>query len=201
MVKMVVTGGIACGKSLVGALLAREGVAVLDADDVARELMQPGRPAFDATVRAFGPGILDGTGTIDRGRLAERVFSHPEDLAKLNAAVHPEVWRECRAWLAGQGQRGRAAALIVPLLFETGAEEGWDAVVCVAASEATQMRRLRERGLPEEAARKRMAAQMPVARKAEKADFVIVNDGTKEALEEQTLRVLRRIGARKRDKQ
>jgi dephospho-CoA kinase len=192
MVKIAVTGGIACGKSLVGAVLAEEGVAVLDADEIARELMQPGSRVFERVVRAFGGGILDGGGRIDRGRLAGRVFSDREALAALNAIVHPEARRRWQRRLSAL--RGTAAAaVLVPLLYEAGMAGGWDAVVCVAASERTQIRRLAARGLSEQEARRRIGAQMPVAAKMERADFVVMNDGTRDALRDQTLRILRRV--------
>jgi dephospho-CoA kinase len=193
MFKIAVTGGIACGKSLVGRFLADAGVAVRDADEMAHELMAPGQAVARQVVEVFGPDILDGDGRIDRRRLGNRVFSAPEDLKRLNAIVHPAVKRVWQEWLAGQPDTREAAAVIVPLLYEAGEGEGWDAVVCVVASEAVQMERLAGRGLSEGESRKRLAAQMPVSRKAVQADYVIVNNGTETVLNEQTRRVLRCI--------
>lgn len=191
MERIAVTGGIACGKSVVGSFLAEEGVPVCDCDDVARRLMEPGGACFGAVVEAFGRAVMSSDGRIDRLRLAGIVFTDPVRLARLNAIVHPAVFDACRRWL--DGVRGAAAAVIVPLLFEAGAEQGWDAVVCVSASPAVQRQRLQARGLAPADAQRRMAAQMPVREKMARADYVIMNDGTLEMLRAQTRRVLRSI--------
>ena len=190
MLRVAVTGGIACGKSLVGEFLSSEGIPVCEADELARDQMRPGRPVYHRVVQAFGAGILAGDGTIDRPRLARRVFSRPGERARLNALVHPAVFRELRKWLAGRGGNCRAAAVIVPLLYEVGEGGGWDAVVCVTASDPVRIRRMRDRGWSEPEARQRMRAQMDVERKAERADYVMVNNGTEELLREQLRRVL-----------
>jgi dephospho-CoA kinase len=196
MVRIAVTGGIACGKSLVGSMLAEDGVAVCEADEIARRLMRPGAPVFDAVVQAFGRGILAADGTIDREILGRRVFSDAAERTRLNALVHPGTRQECERWLedlARGPRRPRAAAVIVPLLYEAGMEKGWDAVVCVAGPEGVQMLRLAARNLSDEEARLRLAAQMPPSRKMELADYVIFNNGTLDMLRQQTRRVLQSI--------
>lgn len=206
MVRIAVTGGIACGKSLVGSFLADAGIAVCEADALAHALMEPGMPAFGEIVRTFGRNILGADGSIDRHLLANRVFSDLRELAGLNAIVHPEVKKSWEKWLAerkteseenrtseSRTPKYRAAAVIIPLLYETDGAEDWDTVVCVSASEEMQMRRLGDRGILEPEARKRIAAQMAVCDKASLADYVIVNEGTKELLREQTMKIRQSI--------
>jgi len=197
MVNVAVTGGIACGKTLVGSYLAEAGAAVLETDVVARELMRPGTNVFQSVVDAFGGSILAQDGTIDRACLGKKVFADRDTLATLNSLVHPAVRIEWERWLGDPATAARApagvAAVIVPLLFESAMADGWDAVVCVASSEAQQLARLEERGFDRESALARMRAQMPTAMKVDLSDYVIVNDGTRDMLKEQTIRVLARI--------
>lgn len=193
MARVAVTGGVACGKSVVGARLASaHGMRVLDTDDLAHELMEPGQPAYGDVVREFGAAILEQGGRVDRRLLGQQVFADPVRLAALNRIVHPRVLEGMGAWLEGQPADAVAVA-IVPLLYEIGAGAGWDAVICVAASQATQMARLRERGLSGEEAGRRIAAQMPVAAKMECADYVVYNEGTVELLEQQVDRIVQHI--------
>jgi dephospho-CoA kinase len=182
---------------LVGSYLAEAGAAVLEADAVARDLMRPGRQVFQSVVDAFGNSILAQDGTIDRACLGRIVFADHDALAMLNGLVHPAVRNEWERWLNDPDTLARApagvAAVIVPLLFESGMSDGWDAVVCLASSEARQMERLSERGLDEQSALDRIRAQMPTDMKVDLSDYVIVNDGTEDMLKEQTIRVLARI--------
>ena len=193
MLRIALTGGIACGKSLVGATLEKQGVAVCDADLLAHELMLPGQAAYREIVGEFGQGILDPDGQINRVKLGGRVFADPLQLARLNAITHPRVAAAWTAWLAGLPAQTPVAVVLIPLLYEAGLESGWDAVVCVSASQDAQETRLLARGLTRDQARRRMASQMPVAEKARRADFVIVNDGTVAKLERQTEEVLARL--------
>lgn len=165
-------------------------MAVHDADDIAHELMRPGTAAFGEIVRAFGADVLALDGALDRQKLGSRVFADPEKRARLNALVHPGVQETLRERLGRCAKDNRAACAIVPLLYECGMADGWDAVICVACREDVQVDRLKQRGLSEQEARLRMAAQMPLRDKIRRADYVIVNNGTKEMLREQTLRVL-----------
>lgn len=189
MVRIAVTGGIACGKSLVGSVLTDRGVPVLDTDHVACELMQPGEEVYRRVVEAFGRDILN-KGSIDRGKLGGLVFADARKRHLLNELVHPEVRRRWRAWLGGQDGKGAAAAVIIPLLYEIGEQAGWDAVVCVACARKTQMDRLRQRGLSEVEGCRRIDAQMPLAEKVVRADYVIVNQGGKWLAKAQVGRVL-----------
>jgi dephospho-CoA kinase len=191
MLTLAVTGGIACGKSTVGSFLADEGVPVCDADDLAHAAMAPGAPVYARIVEVFGRGVLRPGGEIDRAILGARVFADPAERDRLNALVHPPVRQAWAAWLDRQRAReAAAAAVIVPLLYEIGAADGWDAVICVTARRRVQLRRLMERGLGPLEARRRLRAQMPVERKARLADYTIVNNGTRELLKLQTRKVL-----------
>jgi dephospho-CoA kinase len=170
------------------------GVQVCDADELARAAMRVGGPVFASVVETFGPGILTQEGTLDRHRLGDRVFSCRSERLKLNALVHPEVKRLWLEWLCGCEARGDGvAALQVPLLYEIEADRGWDAVVVVYAPESVQVRRLVAKGFDAVAAGQRVGAQMPVGEKMRRADYVVVNQGTRESASEQTQRILKRI--------
>lgn len=193
-----VTGGIACGKSETGRILSAEGFKVLDTDFLAHELMDKGRPVYDKIVGAFGPAILAEDGTIDRVRLGQKVFGDSQARAVLNRLVHPAVIGAAKEWIGACRAAEEDAAVLVPLLFEAGWTDGWDAVVCVTAPDEQIFKRLENRGLANEAALQRMAAQMPLAQKAARADFVIENGGTLEALRSQVLDLVEKIRCDKR---
>ena len=194
MVRIGVTGGIACGKSLVGTYLEEHGVAVCDADDIAHEVILNGHPAYDPVVELFGTEILDSTGEIDRQLLGEIVFADPAKLERLSAEIHPLVRIEWTEWLQTQVDKGQTgAAVIIPLLYEVGLSEGWDAVICVASQPVVQVERLIERGLAEEDARRRLGVQMSTDEKMRRADYVIVNNSTKASVREQVMRTMKNI--------
>jgi dephospho-CoA kinase len=168
--------------------MSARGVAVCEADELAHEAMAKGTAVYESVVKHFGEEVVAASGAIDRNALAERVFGSDEDRAVLNALVHPAVEDAWNTWV--QDRREAMAVIVVPLLFEAGYNDGWDAVISVCASRATRMARLRERGLTDEQAGARIDAQWPEARKAARADFVLWNDGTPEILESQVERVL-----------
>ncbi|OQA24858.1 MAG: Dephospho-CoA kinase [Verrucomicrobia bacterium ADurb.Bin345] len=180
------TGGIACGKSEVARELAGLGAEVADADDLAHEVIRPGSPGYGRVVARFGREILNEQGEVDRRRLGEIVFADAGERMALEAIIHPEVVRRLRDWVGRVTGRGGHAVAVVPLLYEVGLVNMWDAVVCVIAPEDVVLRRLRARGLGDEAARARIGAQMPVAEKAKKATFVIENGGSLRELKERT---------------
>ncbi|MFF8018193.1 dephospho-CoA kinase [Streptomyces sp. NPDC007929] len=183
MLKVGLTGGIGAGKSEVSRLLVACGAVLIDADRIAREVVAPGTPGLAAVVEAFGEEILAADGSLDRPRLGAIVFSDAEKLATLNAIVHPLVGARSR-------EREEAAAEDavvlhdVPLLTENGLAPLYDLVIVVDAAPETQLDRLvRLRGMTEEDARARMAAQATREQRREIADIVIDNDVPLEELE------------------
>lgn len=180
------TGGIACGKSEVGRFLEGGGARVRDADDLAHELIRRGGSLHDKVVARFGRGIVGRDGEIDRQSLGRRVFRDAAERKELEAILHPDVIRILRGWVAGETRRGNNAVAIVPLLFEAEMTDFWDAVICVASKEKVVIERLKQRGLSEDEARARIAAQMPVEEKMRRADYVIQNNETLKSLERQT---------------
>lgn len=193
-----ITGGIACGKTEAGRILSAEGFKVLDTDFLAHELIQKGRPVYDKVVAGFGTSILSGDGEIDRQKLGKAIFDTPPLREALNRLVHPAVIEAACEWINGCREAQEDAAVLVPLLFETGWTEGWDAVICIIAPEEQVFRRLEERGLPKEDALKRIAAQMPLPEKAAQADFVIQNSGTPDALRNRMMDLVEEIRCEKR---
>ncbi|MFF8292197.1 dephospho-CoA kinase [Streptomyces sp. NPDC016309] len=189
MLKVGLTGGIGAGKSEVSRLLSSYGAVVVDADRIAREVVEPGTPGLAAVVEAFGPDILTDGGTLDRPRLGSIVFSDAERLATLNRIVHPLVGARSAELEAAAGPDA-VVVHDVPLLTENGLAPLYDLVVVVDASPATQLDRLvRQRGMTEAEARARMAAQATREQRRAVADLVIDNDGPLEALEPQVREV------------
>jgi len=193
MTRIAITGGIACGKSLVASLMTARGIPVCEADDIGHELLRRGTDVHARVAAFFGPAILDPRGEIDRDRLGAIVFEDPEELERLNALTHPEILSRLHQWLAAQTRRTAAAAGVIPLLYEVGDDAAWNVTVCVAAPVHEQQRRLRQRGLSAREAQARIAAQMPLPDKMERSDCVIYNCGGVDLLEEQTDKVVRKI--------
>ncbi|MGW8327403.1 dephospho-CoA kinase [Streptomyces sp. NPDC055897] len=189
MLKVGLTGGIGAGKSEVSRLLVSYGAVLIDADRIAREVVEPGTPGLAAVVEAFGPGILSMDGTLDRPGLGAIVFSDPEKLATLNRIVHPLVGARSAELEAAAGPDS-VVIHDVPLLAENGLAALYDLVVVVDAAPETQLDRLvRLRGMTPEEARARMAAQADRAQRLAVADVVVDNDGPLEALEPQVRKV------------
>ncbi|MEU6485226.1 dephospho-CoA kinase [Streptomyces sp. NPDC046887] len=185
MLKVGLTGGIGAGKSEVSRLLVSYGAVLVDADLIAREVVQPGTPGLAAVVAEFGPGVLTEEGALDRPRLGAIVFADADRLAALNAIVHPLV-RDRTAELEAAAGPGAVVVNDVPLLAENGLVPLYDLVIVVDARPETQLDRLvRLRGMTEEDARARMAAQADREQRLAVADIVIDNDGPREALEPQ----------------
>ncbi len=196
MIRIALTGGIACGKSLAASYLEHLGYTVCDADLLAHALYAPGGPAYTEVLTLAGEDAVDADGVIDRKLLGQRVFGDPERLARLNRLLHPLVARELEKWLEGEALAGRIRAVcVVPLLFEAGMEKGWHAVICVGCNPATQVGRLAGRGLSKEAIAARIAAQWPIREKMERADYPIWNDGSCADLKRAIADVVDRIEA------
>ncbi|WP_328970916.1 dephospho-CoA kinase [Streptomyces sp. NBC_00239] len=189
MLKVGLTGGIGAGKSEVSGLLARYGAVIVDADRIAREVVEPGTPGLAAVVEAFGESVLTPEGTLDRPGLGAIVFADQEKLRTLNAIVHPLV-RDRSAELEAAAGPGAIVVNDVPLLAENGLAPLYDLVVVVDAAPETQLARLTgRRGMAESEARARMAAQATREQRLAVADLVIDNDGPLAALEPQVRKV------------
>ncbi|WP_330236654.1 dephospho-CoA kinase [Streptomyces sp. NBC_00566] len=189
MLKVGLTGGIGAGKSEVSRLLVEHGAVLIDADRIAREVVAPGTPGLVAVVEAFGPEILTGDGSLDRPRLGSVVFADPEKLALLNSIVHPLVGARSRE-LESAASAGSVVLHDVPLLTENGLAPLYDLVVVVDASPETQLDRLvRLRGMTEDDARARMAAQASREQRRGIADIVIDNDVPLDALRKRVTEV------------
>ena len=182
MLRIGLTGGIGSGKSTVAGLLAARGARVIDADRIAREVVEPGTPGLDAVVGAFGAGVLTAEGALDRPALAAVVFADPEARRRLDGIVHPLV-RSRAAELVAAAPPEAVVVQDVPLLVETGQAGSYDLVLVVQADPATRVRRLVGRGLSEDDARARIAAQATDEQRRAVADVVLDNSGTVEELE------------------
>lgn len=175
------TGGIASGKSLVSEELARRGAALVDADQVSRELTRPGSPVLAKLVEAFGPDILQSDGLLDRKGLAGRVFGDPRALDRLNQITHPAIWKEIHHQLGELSQTHPVVVLVAPLLLEHGGERYVDQVWVVHVRPEVQLERLMRRdGLSAEQAEARRSAQISASERLQRADVVIDNSGSPE---------------------
>jgi dephospho-CoA kinase len=185
------TGGIGMGKTTTAQLLQKRGAAVVDADELARQLVLPGEPALAEIQAAFGKEIVGANGQLRRGELARVVFADESARRRLEDILHPRI-REC--WLAKveawRHQDRAFVVVVVPLLFETRAESQFNKVVCVACSASTQRERLLARGWTLEQIQQRIAAQWPIEQKMAKADYVVWTEGGLDVLAAQLDRLL-----------
>ena len=175
MLRLGLTGGIASGKSTVSAMLRELGFPVLDADSMAHGLIEPGCRAYDEIVREFGAAVLGADRKVDRGALAKIVFVDPAKLQKLNAIVHPRVEEKIISRLPELEREGSHSAAFVEaaLIIEAGLDKKLDGVVVAWCKPEQQLERLVARGMSEEEARRRMAAQLPVEEKVRQATETI----------------------------
>jgi dephospho-CoA kinase len=193
------TGGIASGKSTVKALFEELGVPVVDADQIAREVVAPGTAGLREIVAAFGEEMLAADGTLDRKKLASVVFEDVEARARLNAITHPRIAARSAERMAEVAAKTGAPYVLyeAALLVENGIHRMLPALVLVALDEETQLARLVARdGLTAEEARARLAAQLPLAKKLEVADYVIDNGGTVDETRARVHEVHRALTAR-----
>lgn len=190
------TGGVASGKSTVSTVLREEGAYLIDADQIARDLVQPHTPAWRELVKAFGENILQKDGSVHRKKLAAIVFSSPEKRSLLNQLLHPRIKEETERRLRAIGQSDPEAIVVIDaaLLIETGAYREVDRLIVVHATEAQQIERLRERGGVEPAEALRIvSAQMPLEEKLKVADRVIRTEGSLEETRRKAREVFREL--------
>ena len=187
------TGNIGSGKSTVAAMLREEGIPVIDADRISREVTAPGGRAYDAVVHAFGGGIKRHDGSIDRKRLGEIVFADPASRARLEAITHPAILESMKEGLADLARKGNRAAVVeATLIHESGRKGLFEAVISVTCDRETAISRLAARdGMSRGQAEARLSAQMDADRKAGASDFVIDNSASPEETGRQVNRIAR----------
>ncbi|MBC8326637.1 MAG: dephospho-CoA kinase [Verrucomicrobia subdivision 3 bacterium] len=185
------TGGMGMGKSTAAKLLKKQGVPVVDSDDLAREVVAVGESALAEIADTFGADFINAQGQMDRAKMAAHIFGNDTERKKLEAIIHPRV-RE--RWLARmetwRAENVPLGVVVIPLLFEVGAESEFDSVVCVACTGKTQHERLRARGWDDAQINARIAAQMEVAQKTERSSQVMWNEGEVSLLHEQLQSIL-----------
>jgi dephospho-CoA kinase len=187
------TGGIGSGKSMVASMFTELGADVIDADRLAREVVEPGQPALEEIATAFGKNILLPDGRLDRGKLARIIFADPVARGTLNAITHPRIRERMDAEITARRSPPGVLVVDIPLLYENDRSRAVETVIVVWVDPKTQLRRLQERdGLSVEEARQRIAAQMPLDEKRARADVVIDNSGSREKTRRQVEAVYRR---------
>jgi dephospho-CoA kinase len=192
MRRVALTGGIATGKSHVRAEFERLGVPTIDADVLARDVVAVGTPGLQAVIARFGRGVLDATGALDRRALASIVFADIDARRDLEQIIHPAVRSAIDTWFASLSDAPPGFAVAdIPLLYETGRERDFAAVVVTACDPDTQIKRVMARdGSTEAEARARLAAQLPIEEKTRRADYTIFTDGSFEQTDERVREVL-----------
>jgi dephospho-CoA kinase len=187
------TGGVGMGKSTAAQFFRRHGAQVVDTDELARQLVEPGQPALAEIRSVFGSNLVSGDGRLRREALAEIVFADPAARRQLEEILHPRIRERWLSQLAiWRGENRPLAVVVIPLLFETRSESHFDKTACLACSPAEQRRRLLERGWTPEQIQQRLAAQWPIEQKMTRADFVVWTDGPPEAHAGQVDRILAR---------
>jgi len=188
------TGGVGMGKSTVAGFLHARGAQVVDADELARQLVRPGQPALAEIQADFGRAVIAPDGHLRRDELSRIVFTDAAAREQLEAILHPRI---CERWLARietwRGENRALAVVVVPLLFETKAESHFNNIICAACSATTQHQRLVSRGWTPEQIQQRLAAQWPVAQKIARAGFVVWTEGAMEIHAQQIERVLQKL--------
>jgi dephospho-CoA kinase len=188
------TGGVGMGKSTAAEILRALGAQVVDTDEIARQLVEPGQPALAEIKKEFGDGIISSGGGLKRGELAKIIFADAGLRKKLEEILHPKIRERWLAQIESWRKENRALAVVViPLLFETQAESQFDKIICVACSASNQQKRLAERGWTPEQIRQRIAAQMPVDQKIARSDFVVWTDGDLDSHTQQIEQILSRL--------
>ena len=201
MLRVALTGGIATGKSYVGERLRARGIPVIDSDALAHGVMAAGTEATAAIAARFGPDVLAADGSVNRATLGPIVFADSTARHDLEAIVHPAVYRTISAATRAFEASGDTPIVVVdiPLLFETGHASKFDRIIVTACEPGIQIERLIKRGLSEEAARQRLAAQLPTEAKASRADFIIRTDGTFDETDRCVTEVVKKLETEWRD--
>jgi dephospho-CoA kinase len=188
------TGGVGMGKSTAAGFFLQHGARVVDTDEIARQMVQPGQPALAEIQNAFGKGVIAADGSLNRAGLAHVVFNDAAALKILEAILHPRIRKCWQSQVSEWRTENRPLAVVViPLLFETLAEAQFDQIICVACSPAAQRDRLAARGWPPEQVRQRIAVQMPVEHKLARSHFVIWSEGLPEIHHRQIVRILQNL--------
>ena len=191
------TGGIATGKSYVRTKFQELGVPTIDADTLAREAVAPGTDGLAAVLTRFGMGVLDANGSLDRRKVAQIVFADANARRDLEAIIHPFVRSQADSWFRGLDSAQHAFAIAdIPLLYETGTDNQYDAVIVTACAPEEQVRRIVARDQVTEAeARQRISAQLPIEEKIRRGDYVIRTDGTHQETDRQVRGVFEQLSA------
>ena len=190
MLLIGLTGGIGMGKSTVAEYLSRAGELVVDTDILARELVAPGRPALAEISRSFGNKILAADGSLNRSALAKIVFQDESHRKTLEAILHPRIRAAWKDWAGRCFEQGaRRVVVVIPLLFETGADKELNLTLCVACSSETQTRRLHTRGWNNQEIERRISAQLPIREKIERSNRVVWNEAGLDVCEKQVARI------------
>lgn len=185
------TGGIGMGKSTAAQILHERGIAVIDTDELARQVVQPGQPALAEILQVFGADLQDASGQLRREALAAIVFRDSAARTQLEAITHPRITRLWQQQLQTWCEQGHSTAVVViPLLFETKVEAEFAAVICLACTPVTQHRRLLSRGWSGAQVEQRLAAQLPVAEKMARAQYVVWTEGEVAATAQQLARII-----------
>ncbi len=190
------TGGVASGKTTVSRVLKEEGAYIIDADQMARELVRPHTPAWRKLVRAFGKDILREDGSLHRKKLADKVFTNLRQRKLLNQILHPRIRKEMERRAKEIGQKDPEAVVVIdaPLLVELGDHRKMDKLIVVISTQTQQIERLKERdGISSEEALRIFSSQMPVEDKVKLADFVIRNEGSLQETKKKTREVYKEL--------
>ncbi len=190
------TGGAASGKTAVSRVLREEGAYIIDADQIARELVQPRKPAWHEIIRAFGKKILQEDGSIQRKKLADKIFTDPDQRKVLNQILHPRIEEEIDRRTRKIGQKDPEAIVVIdaPLLVELGMQRKVDQLIVVTSTRVQQLERLKKRdGRSPEEASKLLSSQIPVEEKVKLADFVVRNEGSLEEMKKRAKEVFKEL--------
>ena len=190
------TGGVASGKTAVSRVLREEGAYIIDADQIARELVQPHKPAWNEIIRAFGKEILQEDRSVHRKKLADKIFTDPGQRKVLNQILHPRIKEEITRRAREIGQKDPEAIVVIdaPLLVELGMHHNVDRLIVVTSTQMQQVERLKKRdGRSTEEALGLLSSQMPVEEKAKLADFVVRNEGSLEEMKKRAKEVFKEL--------